>query len=458
MRFKILLLFAALAVAASARQAKYIFYFIGDGMGMGPVMAAETYRRTVLGGDRPLTMMQMPVLGWCTTYSASSPVTDSAAAGTALATGSKTRNGMLGMDADSTAVISIARRLKDAGYGVGLVTTVAPDDATPGAFYAHVPHRSHYYDIGCQLAESGYDIIAGAGLRGHVDKQGRSTDLAARLAAAGVRTLRGRAALDSVADAEARTILLLNPAGTPEWNVGYTIDSIPDVLDLPSMTRAAIARLRAVSPERFFLMVEGGNIDHSLHANDAGTAIKETLNFDEAIAEAYSFYLDHPDETLIVVTADHDTGGMAMGSNALPYDAHPANFDAQRISKERFNEVCKERHAAGRDMTWPEMRAFLSDKTGLFSTVDVNAEDEKRLRQLFADTFVRGNSAGQHTLYADFNAFAAEVYRLLAAASGFGFTTTHHTGNPVPVFAVGVGADSFKGFNDNTMLPGFILP
>ena len=148
-------MFMAASVAVSASDAKYVFYFIGDGMGMGPVLTAETYNRETLKNDKPLLMMQFPVVGWCTTYSASSMITDSAAAGTALSTGSKTKNSMLGMAPDTTVVTSIARLFKDDGFGVGIVTSVAPDDATPGAFYAHVPNRKDFYTIGRQAAESG---------------------------------------------------------------------------------------------------------------------------------------------------------------------------------------------------------------------------------------------------------------------------------------------------------------
>ena len=156
---------------------KYIFYFIGDGMGMGHVAATQAYNRMILGSEEPLLMMQFPVAGMLTTHSASSPVTDSAAAGTALATGYKTKNGMLGMDTDSVAVESIAAQLFSKGYGIGLVTSVPPDDATPGAFYAHVPNRGMYYDITVQAAQSGYQFLGGSKLRGTTDKEGNPNDL-----------------------------------------------------------------------------------------------------------------------------------------------------------------------------------------------------------------------------------------------------------------------------------------
>lgn len=137
--FSLISMLACVCVMLGATPPRYIFYFIGDGMGMSQAMAAEAYNRTVLNNTTPILMMQFPVASASTTYSASSPVTDSAAAGTALATGHKTRNGMLGVTPDTVSVQSVAKELFDRGYGVALVTSVPPDDATPGAFYAHVP-------------------------------------------------------------------------------------------------------------------------------------------------------------------------------------------------------------------------------------------------------------------------------------------------------------------------------
>ncbi|MDE6333252.1 MAG: alkaline phosphatase, partial [Muribaculaceae bacterium] len=141
MKLKQLITAAALCAAISAtadETPRYIFYFIGDGMGLNPVMTAQAYNRDVLKNDKPLHMLQFPVASWAMTYSANAPITDSAAAGTALSTGTKTKNGMVGMNPDSVSVTSVARKLKDLGWGVGVVTSVAADDATPSAFYAHV--------------------------------------------------------------------------------------------------------------------------------------------------------------------------------------------------------------------------------------------------------------------------------------------------------------------------------
>lgn len=433
----------------TAERPDYIFYFIGDGMGMGPVMAAQTYNRMVLGSEQPLTMMQFPVVGWSQTWSASSPVTDSAAAGTALSTGHKTKNGMLGMDPDTVPVYSVAADLQKAGYGIGIVTTVSADDATPGAFYAHVANRKMKKEIDRYGAESGYEYIAGASydqLREHFDR-----DFADLLTANNIEVKYG---LNGLGDHSSRRVMVFGDSTSQPWNLGYTIDSIAGALTLPRLTADCLNHLERYSPDRFFMMVEGGNIDHALHGNDGGAAIKEILNFDQAIALAFEFYKAHPDKTLIVVTADHDTGGMALGNPHVKYYANLGLFDHQRVSKEAFSDYCKAILNSRRIYTWDDMKEYLADQLGLFGAIPVSAEREQKLHEMFDRTFELRNTDDQKTLYANFNAFAVEVFTLLNDLAGVGFTTTSHSGNPVPVFAVGVGADRFKGFNNNTGLLG----
>lgn len=453
MKLRTIIAAAALlsATAAMAEAPKYIFLYIGDGMGMGPVTAAETYNRTILGNDKPLTMMQMPVVGWCMTYSASSPVTDSAAAGTALSTGFKTTNGMLGMTPDSTWVYSIAKTLQQKGYGIGVATSVAPDDATPAAFYAHVPYRSQYYDIDCQMAESDYNFIAGCDLRG-AEKDGEDTGVLKRFADNNVQIVRG---LEGIADMNADKVLLLNNRNPYHQNdIGYTIDSIPDVLTLPAITHACLAQLERTSPDKFFMMIEGGNIDHALHANDGGAAVKEVLNFDRALKIAFDFYREHPDETLIVVTADHDTGGLTLGKGK---GEGIGNIDYQKVSKEAFDLYCKSLLRSRMIYTWDDMKQYLAENLGLYSHIDVTPEQDAQLKEMFERTFELRNSPDQKTLYANFNGFAAKVFDIFNSATGLTFNTTGHSGNPVPVFAVGAHADDFKSFNNNIDIPKSIL-
>lgn len=438
----------------AADAPKYIFYYIGDGMGFNHVLNAQIFSDEVLRADSTLTMLRFPVASMARTHSASSDVTDSAAAGTALATGRKTRNNMLGMDADTVAVTSIAKTLFDKGWGVGLVTTVAIDDATPGAFYAHVPSRSEYMAVGRQLAESGYQYAAGAGLRAARGKDGSRTPLLDYFAEQGVTVACGPEGLATEAD----RLLVLSNDTVKTWNVGYTVDSIPGALTLPAMTAAGIRQLSRVSPDRFFMMVEGGNIDHAGHANDGGTIMREVINFDQSLALAWQFYLAHPDETLIVVTADHETGGMSIGTTTTGYSVRPAVAAAQKVSKEEFSEYVKSLARDRRVYHWPDMEEYLADNLGFGSAVLLTPEETAELSEMFENMMAGRNSApDQETLYATFDGFSAHVFELLNDKAGLGFTTIKHTGAPVPVFAAGVGASEFSGVNDNTDLPRKIL-
>lgn len=432
-------------------EPRYIFYFIGDGMGTGHVMAAQTYNRVALGNEEPLLMLQLPVGGVITTYSASSTVTDSAAAGTALATGKKTRNSMLGMDADTIAVTSIAEELHNAGWGVGLVTTVSPDDATPGAFYAHVPARRMTYEIGRQAAESGYEFIAGSSWRGRYDKKGEATDLYDYFRT--FSDLDMVTTVDSARSSKARRIFLTSAAPFNDSNVGLTIDSIEGALTLPEMTAACLEHMQRVSPDRFFMMVEGGNIDHVGHGNDAGSVIIETLNFDKALRHAYDFYLEHPEETLIIVTADHETGGLSVGNRHVGYQSFTPYILHQRMSKEQFSRDVKKMLTAAEAPTWDEFKSRVTDATGLWGPVPVSEAQEQSIRDLFDATFNRRDQiADEKTLYASYNALATEVWRILNDIQGFGWTTSGHSGNPVGVYAIGSGLEELGRWGDNTSI------
>lgn len=446
---------AAAALGASAADApRYIFYFIGDGMGISPVMAAQAYNRDVHHADTLLTMLRMPVVGWCMSYSASAPITDSAAAGTALSTGHKTRNNMLGMGPDTTSVTSVARQFKDNGFGVGIVTSVAADDATPGSFYAHVPGRKMYADIDLQAAECGYDFMAGASLSGLSTAD--STRIREAMAANNVDFYYGPDGAMQAAESESQRVFLVNNPGSPSWNIGYTIDSIAGTLTLPQITRSCLEYLERKSPDGFFMMVEGGNIDHALHGNDGGAALKEILNFDSAVAIAYSFYQKHPDETLIVVTADHDTGGMSHVHSRTGQHNPLRVIDFQKVSKEVFSSWCKSLIADDKEFTWDDMRHYLEENLGLFGPIKVSDERAAKLREMYEHTFNLRDSADQKTLYASFNAFAVEVFKLVNDAAGLAFTTVGHSGNPTPVFAAGVGAERFGSLNNNSELPRII--
>lgn len=447
-----------LCVLGVSAEVKYVFYLIGDGMGMGHVNAAQYYNRIVRGADEPLLMMQFPVASQAWTYSASAPVTDSAAAGTALSTGYKTKNNMLGLAPDSVEhYVSIARDLKDAGWGVGVLTSVAPDDATPAAFYAHQPARWMYYEIDKEAVASGYDFLGGASLRGVADKEGKPNEVPAMIKDAGIEIAYGTEAGSELAGKVDRLWVLSqeNVWGNGN-NIGYTIDSIPGAMNLPSLTKVALDHVSAKSPDKFFMMIEGGNIDHAAHANDPGGVIKEVLNFQGVIRVAYDFYLAHPEETLIVITADHDTGGMAIGHPDHYGYVDLALVDTQRISKDRLADYCRDIVKDGKTISWDEMRDLLQSKLGFWTAVPLTEEQTNRLRAAFDRTFLARESNDEKGLYNTFSEFVIEAFRIYNYWVGTDFISHNHTANPVPVFAIGNGSEKFTHVVNNTDIPRII--
>ena len=311
-----------------------------------------------------------------------------------------------------------------------------------------------YYEIEKQAAASGYEFIDGAGLRGLKDNNGNPTDIKDIFAQNNVQIVYGT---DGLKDVTSEKILLLSPDTLSPNNIGYTIDSIEGAMTLPKYTQACLDHLMRVSPDKFFMMVEGGNIDHAGHANDGGTIVKEVINFDESLEIAYNFYLNHPDETLIVVTADHETGGLSVGCSFTGYNAFLNYVDYQKVSKEGFAEFCKALLRSRRTFTWDDMKEYLSENLGLWSHLPVKESQEQLLKEKFDQTFELRNSADTKTLYANFDAFSMAVFKTFNDIAGLGFTTGNHSGNPVPVYAVGVGAELFAPGNDNTDIPVRIL-
>lgn len=443
----------ASAAMAGTRLPQYIFYFIGDGMGWGQVALTQNWLRSVDADQTPLLMTTFPYVTACTTHAANGPVTDSAAAGTALATGSKTNKGMIGMNADTLPVTSIATKLKAQGYGVALVTTVAQDDATPAAFYAHVPDRNMFGEIGLQAAASGFDFIAGASLRGRLDGTPAKARIDSALTANKWSLVNG---LDNIAKAPTDRIMLIAPDAPEPNSVGYAIDADTNATTIEGMTAAALRHLLRVSPQSFFMMVEGGNIDHASHANDAGAVAYDVKAFNNALRQAYDFYLAHPDQTLIVVTADHNTGGLTVGNDGTGSNAFIEKARGQRISKEGMTHKIKQMLHSGSEYTWQQTYEMLGHDLGLGTVVKLKDKDVAKLKEAWHTTFVQRDGKDVETLYSSFDPLTTVAFKVLDKYSGAGWTSAKHTGNPVPVMAIGVGAEQFRGLLDNTQLPGII--
>lgn len=286
--------------APQGKKAKYVFYFIGDGMGVNQVNGTEMYLAEKEGriGVKALNFTQFPVVNFATTYSKYNSVTCSAAAGTALATGTKTKNGTIGMDSLHKAPLySVAVKAKEAGKRVGITTSVSVDHATPSAFYAHQPSRSMYYEIGTDLPKTGFDFYAGSGfLQPKSKKDSTAPELTGLIEEAGYKIIRGDEAFEKEY-ADAAKAVFIQKEGAEKGCLPYAIDRKEGDLTLAQITENAIRFLMKEPNDGFFLMVEGGKIDWACHGNDAATVFEEVVDMAEAVQKALDFYNQHPDET-----------------------------------------------------------------------------------------------------------------------------------------------------------------
>jgi alkaline phosphatase len=273
---------------------KNIILLIGDGMGVTQVFSGLT------GNGGMLNLVNMKSIGFSKTQSANKYVTDSAAGGTALACGVKTYNGAIGVGPDSSRIVSILELGEQHGKATGLVATSAITHATPASFIAHVASRSSYEDIALSFLETEIDVFIGGG-KSFFEKRKDGRNLISELEA------RNYKIFDKIDDAKSVTSGKLGILTAPEHNGPATERG--DMLE--KATEKAISVLSQNSKKGFFLMVEGSQIDWGGHQNDAGYVVTEMLDFDRAIGKALEFAVKDRN-TLVIVTADHETGGMSV--------------------------------------------------------------------------------------------------------------------------------------------------
>ncbi len=469
----ILSLLTACTESASGKEPKspkYVFYFISDGTGLNIVQAAEHYRADIkgyknvgLGGEEcvnanePFLFSQFPVVGMATTYCANSRVTDSAASGTALASGHKTNSGYLGVLPDKkTPVYAITKAAKEKGMAVGVATSVTVNHATPAAFFAHWPNRSDYHIIGHQLVACDYvDFFGGAAIGNHKDEKckecgGELYDLAEQK---GIAVCRGVAEYDKRAKS-AKKMLLVQNAEFGE-NINYAIDRQPGELTIEQVLEKEIDFLMKNDKGKgFFLMNEiGGRVDWANHSNDAGGAFAELEAVNRCVQMAYDFYKKHPNETLIVITADHDTGGPNLGIGK--YEMNLKALQSQKISKDLYTDyLAKLRKDNNNNVSWEQIEQSLKDLWGLGSVHQLTMKQKAELMTVYEETFGEGSKAVfEKSLYKSNEKMATVACKMLADIAQIGYAHGSHTADYVPVYACGVGAEMFNGMNDNSEIP-----
>ena len=413
-----------------AKGPKYIFYFIGDGMGPSHVLGTELYLgelQGTIGRPHKLCFTQFPESAFVTTYSATNGVTDSAASGTALSTGCKTYNAAIGVGKDSLNVYSVAADLSEKGMAIGVATTVPINHATPAAFYAHNISRHNYDSIAPWMLRAGYDFYAGGDIKGSNETRSMVYGNAEKM---GYTISRGYNDFCNKAGSAQKMMLFQENVAT---ELPYAINRTKNDLTLAQITAAGIEFLEKKSKKGFFMMIEGGKIDYAAHNDDGATVFQEVQDFNAAVAVAYEFYKEHEDETLIIVTADHETGGLVLGYRG-DYTLNLKALASQKVSAERMIEILQ----AEKETTWERLEQLVKENIG------VGIRNKKATEEKVTVDYDLAKKITFEAIY-DLNRSAA-----LSWASG------NHSGTFVPLFAIGKGADRFNGVIDNTDIPRII--
>lgn len=464
--------------AQTLSEPKYVFLFIGDGMSYPQFQAASDYlgaladedytkalpstiyasrEGAVLDGPVKLSFMNFPVAGSAVTYDSCSFAPDSASTATSIATGKKTYSGMINVD-ESGAITyeTIAEKLHNQkGYKVGVISSVNLNHATPAAFYAHQASRNNYYEIGVEMVNSGFEYFAGGGLKKITGANKDQTSLYDLATAAGYKVTYTQADAQKVTAADKKVILIDEHLADSDA-MDYDMDRASGEWSLADYVAKGIEVLD--NEKGFFMMCEGGKIDWACHANDAGATVTDTLALADAVSVAMDFANKHPKETLILVTGDHETGGLTIGYAGTDYDTYLDTLANQKISYAQYDT----QYVSNYKKDGTSFEEAMKDVEKLFG-LKLSGDDNDRLvlteyeteRLRNAYELITSEEATQYTqeqsiLYGGYNPFSVTVTHILNNKSGVDFTSYSHTGLPVAVFADGNGAEDFGGYYDNT--------
>ena len=422
-----------LPISSLAAGAKNVVLMIGDGMGPSHFGAAWLYSNRVLGKElRMVEVMMRGRTAYLVNDTADAIITDSAAAATQIACGVKVPARVVGMGTDGkTPCKTVLELAKEKGLATGLVTTSGITDATPAAFAAHVEHRSDEASVAAQELRTGVDVLLGGRRQfflpvaaGGQRKDGR--DLVEEARRAGYAVVGTASQLQQVGRGK---ILGLFNMGNMAFEMDRAKTAEPSLAEMTAKTLEVLAK----NSKGFFVMVEGGRIDHAAHRNDAAATIRDTLAFDDAVGVVVEFQRQNPD-TLIIVTADHETGGMALigdSKNSVGID-----LSAVQKAQSSFELIAEE---LGKDPAPERIRDAVKKHTGIEITDDeakIVANDT--IRKLDPYNFP---NATLHTL-----AFVLRPYLPV------GWVSQTHTASLLLAFGSGPGSEDLVGFCHNTEL------
>lgn len=341
------MILAMVSIALVAATPKYIFVMFGDGMGMNTIAMTENHASYVAGnplGFRHLNFREFPYMGMCDTPAANKFATGSSEAATALFCAHKANGGQVGVNAASESVKSIFTTLHGMGYKVGLMSTDPINHATPAVAYAHVDSRGDFKQITRQLPASGFEFLAGDSFIDHDHVDG-DKDTDEFLLGCGYPTYYGLAEFDA-RDKSCDKVVLANYRNrtqkskiTAQTDIdkNYILEERTEDLTLAQMLSCCLEHLGDAKP--FILLCEQGEIDHACHSNLPMSAVESMYDLESAVALALKFYASHPDETLIIVLSDHETGGLALRGTGKGIDWQPMidqwNSDKPKDSYDR---------------------------------------------------------------------------------------------------------------------------
>ena len=405
------------------KGAKYIFLFIGDGMGSAQRLVTEKAFASKLWMDT------LPVKALVNTASCGGKITDSAASGTALACGEKTSNSTLGLDHKANPMESVAEMAKKLGWKVGIISSVPLNHATPAAFYAHRPKRYMYNEIIKDLAVSNFDYFGGCSL---IIKNKQQEVL---------KLLKNNNYI--MIDSSKKTPLLEPGKKYIVHNkMPYAVDRNKNSgFSLADYTRLGIKHLYTGKgrTKGFFMMVEGGKIDWSCHASDGGSLIHGVKALDKAVKLALDFYEKHPESTTIIVTADHETGGLHFPPNSIYCTQLLRQKHSYAFMCGELNKYKKEKYP------FNKVVALLQKNYG------IKKFTPEELKKLHKAWIIKGNNKNT-ILYGAHKPLLLCMQRIFNKNCGLKWTSGGHTAALVPLSAIGVGSKVFAGYYQNNQV------
>jgi alkaline phosphatase len=455
----------------NGKTPKYVFLFIGDGMSYPQISTAEMYLGKKNSPDslstEYLSFTKFPAAGSAQTFDAESFIPDSASTATSISSGYKTLGGVINMDVTKKEKYTpITEKLKAKGYKIGIVTTVPITHATPAAFYAKVPHRGQAYDIGLQLADSNFDYFAGGSFDQPTGPNRDQKHILDVVRSKGYKVVNNKEDILKL-NSNSGKIVAINPVldGTA---MPYDLDRKSDDLSLADYVRKGIEVLD--NKNGFFMMVESGKIDWAGHANDAASSIHDTIQFSKAVDEAIKLYKKYPKDTLIIVTGDHECGGMSIGFAGTGYETFFEKIDRVTMSNVEFPKLVNV-YKNGKTKETAKLSDLHTDikrAYGLIFPEDADAQrpenkgmvltdsEVDRLEAALGKTMLSSNQRNytdqEKVMYGSYDPLTITLTHILNNKAGIHYTSFSHTGLPVPVYAIGVGEELFNGYYDNTDL------